>query len=56
VVRAGCFDRAFKEEGAARKATPRSLRWQPRKGKCQDDTFWKGLFKDELQGSLINGF
>ncbi|OIN06674.1 hypothetical protein BFS86_18975 [Shewanella algae] len=56
MVRAGCFDRASKEEGAARKATPRSLSWQPRKGKCQDDTFWKGLFKDELQGSLINGF
>ncbi|GGE86003.1 hypothetical protein [Shewanella carassii] len=28
----------------------------PRKGKCQDDTFWEGLFKDELQGRLINGF
>ncbi|WP_335901438.1 hypothetical protein ACOI2Q_06555 [Shewanella algae] len=54
--RKGAEITSLKEEGAARKATPRSLRRQPRKGKCQDDTFWKGLCKDELQGSLLNGF
>ncbi|MCE9787261.1 hypothetical protein [Shewanella chilikensis] len=46
--RKGAEVTSLKEEGAARKATPRSLRRQLRQGKCQDDTFWKSLFKDEL--------
>ncbi|TVK91123.1 hypothetical protein AYJ01_19960 [Shewanella algae] len=48
--RKGAEITSLKEEGAARKATPRSLRRQLRQGKCQDDTFGKGLCKDELQG------